>query len=203
MTNVEVVNLMSTSRKREYIIKLSKEVDISQVPQNWHLPLLVSIEYLPYEHKASDGKISEYTMENVVSIKDAIGNELYHGTVVKGEHPYAAEDNGNYNYDAEKVIGMFSDPQCSLNERDVDALIEFLFKDLISTSGESTDHDCECCGWFTNSTVILSHNSIECEDITYEYDGHFGYGYVPTLLDVISFALTGEANTTFPDDDYY
>lgn len=75
----------------------------------------------------------------------------------------------------------------SLSYEETEALADLTGKFTVSDY-ESVDHDCECCGWYTDEYWTL-----KCGDNTFEVesDGHFGYGYLPTLADIEEFVNIG------------
>ncbi|MDK9790034.1 hypothetical protein [Vibrio sp. D431a] len=202
---VEVIQLMSTPLKSECLIKLTKDTDQFKTLTNWKLPLLVTIEGFEYDDTDYKGNAVKSVFENKILIRDSIGNTLYHGSVVEVEaNPFDQEESGKYNNNVFNLISAFMDFECSVDERDALTILSSLFPSEVMVDGESTDHDCECCGFFTNSTLELTHTSLLDESgklasASYFYDGHMGNTFVPNVLCLISFALTGKAQTEFSD----
>ncbi|CAH7393137.1 hypothetical protein VCHA53O466_50057 [Vibrio chagasii] len=196
MSNISMTKQQGDSISRSYEIVLAESASVDKRINTWSFPVSVVINSFPYTSNGED-----YVMENEIVITGSSGDVIYTGKVISDdEDPYKAEEEGKYNYQVQDFISIFGQEDGSVNDAEVGNIINTLFPSLVDTESDFEDFDCECCGYFSSGTVTLTHKVLSDAEVSYSYDGHFGYGYTPNLSDLISFAFTGEATDCYEEE---
>jgi hypothetical protein len=61
-----------------------------------------------------------------------------------------------------------------------------------------TSHDCDCCGFYENHSFEIKNQK---GSFSFEDDGHFGGGYLPSPYDLFNFIMNGQCQTEYPEED--